>query len=45
MEDDPKVLIYESLIEKMGVIWTVTGLARFLQLAAVDFLLKCSFYF
>jgi hypothetical protein len=25
-------MIYESFLEKMGVIWTVTGLARYLCL-------------
>jgi hypothetical protein len=28
-------MIYESFLEKMGVIWTVTGLARTLQFSCV----------
>ena len=29
-------MIYESFIEKMGMIWTVMGLARYIQLLEAD---------
>jgi len=34
-----KALRYESFLEKMGVIWTVTRLARYIELVAIDFFL------